>query len=147
MERYIKVINNGRYRGYIKIDDTKIDYELFFGNSISYLDIIDPTEKEKEIHQLYRLTISRDNTNIELTNKEYGFFFGIIIRLAIDLYDKRLIRNNEMMMEMFLQDKDLGKRDHSESIVSIMDVDYYYFPQDICQMLSTAKFGCKLIDS
>lgn len=150
VERYVEqVINGSHYKGYVKIDDTKLDYELVFKVPIASLDSMDPPQEESGIRQLFQITVRRDNANIELTKEEYSFFFSMVVEMAVEFYNDEQTRNsNEGMLGDILQ----GRGGIMDTLVVSMSIGMTIrgscsFPPVLCEMLSAPKFGCVLIDT
>ncbi len=147
MERYIEpIFNDKHYKGYIKIDDTKFDYELTFRIPITWiLNIMKPTDDENEIRSIFQLIIKRKNKKIELTNKEYKFFFSMIIVPVIDFYNDQQILNSEKMMWLLLHGRNPTEELNISDQIGMTNSKSYYFLPETCEMLSAPKFGCNLI--
>lgn len=146
VERYVEQVRNGsHYKGYIRIADTKLDYELVFGVPIERLDSIEPTKDENEIRRIFQITVKRGNANIELTKEEYGFFFSMIVELAVDFYNNPQTRNSqEGKMGLMLQGRGPMAAFGASMSIGMMDSGSYDFSPELCGMLNAPKFGCAL---
>ena len=147
VERHVEQVRNGsHYKGYVKIADTKLDYELVFGVPIARLDSMEPAKDENEIRRLFQLTVKRDSANIELTKEEYGFFFSMVVELAVDFYDDPQTRDsNEGMMGQMLQGRGPMAAFGASMSVGMTSSGSYDFPPELCEMLSAPKFDCALV--
>ena len=147
VERHVEQVRNGsHYKGYVKIVDTKLDYELVFGVPIAKLDSMEPAKDENEIRRIFQLTVKRDNANIELTKEEYGFFFSMVVELAVDFYTNPQTRDSqEGMMGLLLSGRG-PMADFGASVsIGMTSSGSYDFPPELCEMLSAPKFGCALV--
>lgn len=146
VERHVEQVHDGnRYKGYVKIADTKLDYELVFGVPIAQLDSMEPAKDEDEIRRLFQLTVKRDNANIKLTKEEYRFFFSMTVELAVDFYNNPQTRDsNEGMMGQMLQGRGPMSAFGTSASISITSSGSYDFTPELCSMLSAPKFGCEL---
>ena len=147
VERHVEQVRNGsHYKGYVKIADTKLEYELVFGVPIARLDSMEPAKDENEIRRLFQLTVKRDNANIELTKEEYGFFFSMVVKLAVDFYNNPQTRDsNEGMMGQMLQGRGPMAAFGASMLVGMTSNGSYDLPPELCEMLSAPKFGCALV--
>jgi hypothetical protein len=158
VERYVEqVVDGRRYKGYLKIaTDVQLDFEIVFGVPIAQLDDMEPAKVENEIRQLFQITIKRetpptgdgstnrqsDDANVELTEKEYYFFFSMIFNLVVEFYNNPQTRdNNEGLFGMVLR----GENSNVSGSISITRNESYDFSPELCEMLSAPKFGCALI--
>ena len=146
VERYVEQVRNGsHYKGYVKIADTKLSYELVFGIPIKQLDSIESPKDENEIRRLFQLTVKRNNADIELTNEEYSFFFSILVEFATEFYDNGQTRDsNEGLLGEVLRGEGPMAELATASIGMTSDGSYE-FPPELCAMLSAPKFGCTLV--
>ncbi len=143
VERHVKQVRHGsRYKGYVKILDTELAYELVFGVPIARLENMEPLKNETEVRNLFHITVKRQDENIELTNEEYRFFFWLIVAFAIDYYNSPLTRDKQ---EYFVDDMLRPRGPLLELSVGMTIRGSYFFPPELCKMLSAPKFGCKLI--
>ena len=147
VERHVEQVRDGsHYKGYVKIADTKLDYELVFGVPIARLDSMEPAKDEGEIRRLFQITVKRGNANIELTKEEYGFFFSMIVELAVDFYNNPQTRDSqEGMMGMMLQGRGPMAAFGASASIGMTSSGSYDFPPELCEMLSAPKFGCALV--
>ena len=145
VERHVEQVRNGsHYKGYLKIADTKLDYELVFGVPIARLDSMEPVKDENEIRRLFQLTVKRDNANIELTKEEYGFFFSMVVELAVDFYNNPQTRDsNEGFIGMAIRGEG-PMAGFAKASIGMTSSGSYDFPPELCEMLSAPKFGCVL---
>ena len=146
VERHVEQVRNGRrYKGYVKIANTKLDYELVFGVPIAQLDSMEPAEDENGIRRLFQLAVKRNNANIELTEEEYKFFFSMIVELAVDFYNNPQTRGiNEGYVGEVLQGKGPLAALGASMVISMTSSGSYDFSPELCEMLSAPKFGCAL---
>lgn len=148
VERHVEQVRDGsHYKGYMKIADTKLDYEFVFGVPIARLDSMEPAKDENEIRSLFQLTVKRDSVNVELTKEEYGFFFSMVVELAVDFYNNSQTRDsNEGIMGMTLRGEGpmIAGLGISASI-GMTSTGSYDFTPELCEMLSAPKFGCALV--
>ncbi|MGD0328226.1 MAG: hypothetical protein ABSB00_00730 [Minisyncoccia bacterium] len=143
--RVEQVCNGSHYRGYVKIADTKLDYELVFGIPIAQLDSMELAKDENEIRCLFQITVKRDNANIKLTKDEYGFFFSMIVELAVDFYNNPKTRaSNEGLLGMILHKEGPMDCFGISASIGMTSRGLYNFPPELCKMLSAPKFGCAL---
>jgi len=147
VERHVEQVRNGsHYKGYVKIADTKLDYELVFGVPIARLDSMEPVKDESEVRRLFQITVKRGNANIELTKEEYGFFFSMIVEMAVDFYNNPQTRDsNEGMMGQMLQGRGPMSAFGASMSIGMTSNGSYDFPPELCEMLSAPKFGCALV--
>ena len=55
VERYVEQVRDGsHYKGYVKIVDTELKYELVFGVPIDRLDDMEPITDVNEIHRIFQ---------------------------------------------------------------------------------------------
>jgi hypothetical protein len=146
VERHVEQVRDGsHYKGYVKIVDTKLDYELVFGVPIAKLDSMEPAKDENEIRRLFQLTVKRDNANIELTKEEYGFFFSMVVELAVDFYNNPQTRDSqEGMMGQMLSGRGLMSEFGASASIGMTSSESYDFPLELCEILSAPKFGCAI---
>ena len=146
VERHVEQVRDGsHYKGYVKIADTKLDYELMFGIPIAQLDSLEPATGENEIRRLFQLTVRRDNANIELTKEEYGFFFSMVVELAVDFYNNPRTRDsNEGFFGMTLRGEGPMASLGASASIGITSRESYDFSPELCETLSAPKFGCAL---
>jgi hypothetical protein len=147
VERHIEQVRNGsHYKGYVKISDTKLDYDLVFGVPIERLENMEPTADENEIRRIFQLTVKRNNANIELTKEEYGFFFSMVVELAVDFYNNPQTRDaNKGLMGSMLQGRGPLSSFGASASIGMTSSGSYNFTPKLCEMLSTPKFGCALV--
>ena len=147
VERYVEQVRNGsHYKGYVKIADTKLDYELVFGVPIARFDSMEPAKDENDIRRLFQITVKRDSANIELTKEEYGFFFSMVVELAVDFFNNPQTRDsNEGFLGEMLQGRGPMVAFGASMSVDMTSSGSYDFPPELCEMLSAPKFGCALI--
>lgn len=147
VERHVEQVRNGsHYKGYVKIVDTKLDYELVFGVPIAKLDSMEPAKDESEIRRLFQLTVKRDNANIELTKEEYSFFFSMVVELAVEFYNNPQTRDsNEGFFGMTLRGEGPMAAFGASVSIGMTSSGSYDFPPELCEMLSAPKFGCALV--
>ncbi len=149
VERYLMQVDDGiKYKGHIKIGERKLDYEIKFIIPIPQLENIEPTDDAKEIHRLFKLTLKKEDVDIELVDEEYKFFCQMIIPVAVKFYhDPQTRRDNEDSLSSVSRMRQgthpLSAYGASASIGVIIQ-DYCDFPSEICKMLSEPKFGCAL---
>jgi hypothetical protein len=131
---------NEHYRGYIMIANTKLDYDLIF--TIPIIGILSGdkiTSREEEFRQHFQITLRWDDTRIELTNMEYGFFFRLLFLFVVDFRDSSMIRfcNDQLFgMEYLISEK-------MPNVVSLKTTSrrVYDFNSEECKLLSNPKFG------
>ena len=145
VERYVEQVRDGsHYKGYVKIADTKLNYELVFGVPIARLDSMEPAKDENEIRRLFHLTVKRNSANIELTKEEYGFFFSMTVELAVEFYnDPQTSDINEGFVGMAIRGEG-PMAGFIKASISKTSSGSYNFPPELCEMLSAPKFGCAL---
>lgn len=145
VERHVEQVRDGsHYKGYVKIADTKLDYELVFGVSIAMLDSMEPAKDENEIRRLFQLTVKRGNANIELTYEEYGFF-SMVVELAVEFYNNSQTRDsNKGFVGMAIRGEG-PMAGFAKASISMTNSRSYDFPPELCEMLSAPKFGCALV--
>lgn len=146
VERHVEQVRNGiHYKGYVQIAGTKLDYDLVFGVPIARLDDTEPAKDEDEIRRLFQITVKRENTNIELTKDEYGFFLSMILELAVDFYNNPQTRSsNEGILGDMLQGGGPMAAFGASMSIGMTSSGSYNFPPELCTMLSAPKFGCAL---
>ncbi len=136
VERRVEQVYNGRhYKGYVKVADSKFDYELVFGVPI---DKMKPVKDENEVRRLFQITVKRGNVNIELTKEEYGFFFSMVVELAVKFYNNPQTR----VMGMLVQDRGPMAAFGASCSICMTNSGLCDFPSELCEMLSAPKFGC-----
>ncbi|MGB2791483.1 MAG: hypothetical protein IPJ67_04380 [Candidatus Moraniibacteriota bacterium] len=147
VELHIEQVRDGsHYNGYMKIASTKLDYELVFGVPIAQLGSMEPAKDESEIRRLFQITVKRDATNVELTKEEYGFFFQMLVTLAMDFYSNPQTRDSqEGMIGLILNGRGLMAGFGVSASIGMTSKGSYNFPPEICEMLSAPKFGCALL--
>lgn len=147
VERHVEQVRDGsHYKGYIKIGNTKLEYELVFGVPITQLDSLEPTKDEEEFRRRFQLTVKRNNANIELSKDEYGFFFSMVGELAVDFYNNPQTRKSNVgILGDMLRGEDQMAAFGASMSISMTGSGSYEFPLDLCEMLSAPKFGCALI--
>lgn len=146
VERHVTQVRDGsHYRGHVKIVDTKLDYELMFGVPISQLDDVAKTMDESEVLRLFQIEVTRNGSKIELTDEEYGFFFSMVVELAIDFYNDPGTRSQQggMFGHMLNGRGPIAAMGASLSIGMTSSGSCSLTPE-ICNMLSAPKFGCSL---
>ncbi len=148
--RYIEQVTEGtHYRGYIKVDDTKFDFEIVFIVPIPQIDELEidklePAADLDEYRRKFQITIKRNDASIDLTHDEYTFFHRIIFRGVIMFYftgQARIGGNSVSLLEIA---SELVRTDVSIVICTIGIISFE-FPQGLCEMLSSPKFGCRLV--
>lgn len=147
VERYVEQVRNGsHYKGYLKIGESKLDYELVFEFPIKQLDSMEPATSWDEVQRLFKITVKREDANIELTKEEYRFFFEMIVEFAVEFYNNPQTRDSqEGVLGALLRGngQTLLGLDVSASIGMTSNYSYDFQPE-LCEMLSSPKFGCKL---
>ena len=147
VERYVKQVRDGsHYEGHVKIAETKFDYELVFAVPISQLDEMEPVKDKSEIRNHFQLTIKKDNANIELTDREYSFFFSMLVEFAVDFYNNPQTRdsNEGMLGDMVRGEGPIVVIGASASIGITSSGPCDFQPQ-LCELLNGPKFGCALV--
>lgn len=146
VERHVEQVRDGsHYKGYVKFDETRLDYELVFGVPIAQLDSVGQLKDENEIRHLFQITVKRDNANIELTNEEYGLFFSMIVELAVEFYHSGQTRgSNEGMLGDMLQGRGPTAAFGVLMSIGMTSSGSHNFSPELCEMLSAPKFGCAL---
>lgn len=149
IEQYIQQVSDGnRYKGHVKIADSKFDYELIFPVPIPRLDdMVVPGEDlgMDEIRRLCQLTVKRNDVAIELTDDEYGFFFRMLLVLTLDFYNNPQTRasNKGTVGQLIQGTSPLSDFGGSISIGMKLSGSSDFIPQ-LCEMLNAPKFGCAL---
>lgn len=146
VERHVQQVRNGsHYKGYVKIAETKLDYELVFGVPIDRLDSMEPAKDESEIRRLFQITVKRGNANIELTKEEYGFFFSMIVELAVEFYNNPQTRDSqEGMLGLVIRGQGHLVGMGVSASIGMTNSGSYNFSPELCAMLNAPKFGCSL---
>lgn len=146
VERHVEQVRNGsHYKGYVKIANTKFDYELVFGVPIAQLDSVDPAKYVSEFRHLFQLAVRLNDTNIELTKEEYSFFVSMVVELAGEFYyDAQTRSQNEGFIGTIIRGEGPMAGFASASI-GMTTSGSYDFSRKHCEMLSTPKFGCALV--
>jgi hypothetical protein len=147
VERYVEQVRDGsHYRGDVKIAGTKLDYELKFAVPISQLDDMARPNGPEEVRRIFQLTVEKEGVLIELTDEEYGFFFQMLVMLAVDFYNNPQTRDsNDGIIGMTVRGEgplaDMGM----STSIGVKSSGTRDFPPDVCEMLSAPKFGCALV--
>ena len=148
VERYVEQVRDGsHYKGYVKIADTRFDYDLVFTVPIDQLDSMEPAKGENDIcRRLFQITVKRASADIELIGEEeYGFFLSMVLEFAVQFYNNSQTRaSNEGHFGQVLQ----GKGDLAEfgvrASIGMTERGLFNFQQELCDMLNTPKFSCAL---
>lgn len=144
VEQHIEQVQDGsHYKGYVKIADTKLDYELVFGFPIDRLDSMELGTDLDEIRRVFNVTLKRDNAKIELSIDEYGFFFPMIVEFAVNFYNLPQTRDsNSGMMGKMLQGGGPAALIGASMAIGMTSNGSYDFSPELCEMLAAPKFGC-----
>ncbi len=146
VERYLEQVLDGSfYKGYIKIFETEFNYELKFKVPIPKLNGMDLTSmnKPEQVRRIFQLVLKRNEFEIELSDKEYGFFFEMLVIFAAEFYNNpktRLIndgflgKEGKLFFEMYGGSMSLG----------IENKCLFDFPFATCKMLDELKAKCSL---
>ena len=149
IERYVEqVVDGNHYKGYIKIDDAVLDYEMVFAVPITQLDEVRPFSGQDDVRRVFQLTLRRGDADIELTNDEYGFFFQLLARFVIGFHNNPQTRGSNVGFfgEALRGEGPLSGLGGSASI-GMRSKTSYDFPPELCEMLNAPKFGCSLVVS
>ena len=68
---------------------------MVFKIPIAELEDVQPTKDKGEIRRLFTIAVWRNNVYIELTDEEYGFFFRMIVKFAVDFYHLPQTRDSQ----------------------------------------------------
>jgi len=148
VEQYVEQVRDGsHYKGYLKIADVKFDYELEFVVPIPKFDDLEPAKGPEDVRRLFQLTVKRDETQIELTDDEYGFFFQMLVEFAVNFYHLPQTRgHNEGLLGMTMRGEGPLADFGVSTSIGITNSGTYEFPPELCEILSAPKFGCALVD-
>ena len=148
VERYVEQVLDGtKYAGYMKIANTKLDFEVVFTVPIPRLDDMEPVKGASEVRRIFQVMVMRNSEIIELTDDEYGFFFSMLVEFAVMLYNEpqtRAMNNDPLLRNMMHRRGGLADCGGSVS-TGIKSSGSYDFPLDLCEALSAPKFGCGLV--
>lgn len=149
VERYIEGVWGGnRYRGYMKIADTKLDYDLWFDIPIPQLNTMASFENQGNLRCVFKITMRRGDANIELTEEEYGFFFQMLVPFATRLYynNPQVYDSKEggVLGEILRKQIPMAAFEETFSY-GVICRELYNFPPKLCKMLNNPKFGCALV--
>ena len=134
IERYIEQVKPGsHYRGYVKIANTRFDYELEFRIPIQPMSNVIITHDLIRMRRVYPLTLKRDGSNIVLTDEEFAFFLSLLLRFATEFHLHHINRS--------IADMNSGLASGSIGVVSSGICD---FSRELCEILEHDKFGCVL---
>jgi len=143
-----KVILNQYYRGKLRVGATLFSYELTIMPQVEVrrLNIMVSGRvgypNPKEDRRAFVLNLKREGVLVELSDDEYGFFFGTLSRMI------NQVQNDSLFSFMIASSRDLTP--HEEEIMAqrgefILCQGYQHeFPQETVEMLNTPKFGCSL---
>ncbi|MCK5285807.1 MAG: hypothetical protein KAJ58_01105 [Candidatus Pacebacteria bacterium] len=115
---------------------------------MNQLDELEPATNIDEIRELFQITLDRNEKEIELSDEEFGFFFSMIVKFAVDFYNNPQTRSsNEGLLEHCLCDEDnpINSTLGTSISIGITSSGLLNFPPDICEMLTAEKFGCKFV--
>lgn len=152
VERYIEQVADGsHYKGHVKIAGIKFDYELKVNVEMPKFDpehfvvrIVMPEDKN-ELRRSYEITVRKKHKQIELDDEEYIFFFHMLVQFTVDFYNEPMTRGAQELM--FLHHLLPGMAQLSpEPCLGVGNTQSGEcdFSPELCKMLSTPKFGCKL---
>ncbi len=134
--------DESHYKGYIKINGTKLDYELKFPGSIFRLADIDPPKSKDELRHIIQITVKKDNIDIELTDEEYDFFYQMTALFVVEYYK---FLYNEECRDIALQGLRPMMEESDISSLIIKSSGLSVFSSELCEMLNAPKFGCSLV--
>lgn len=145
VERYVRQVRDGtHYNGDVKIGGVTFDYELLFVVPIPELEQVTPPQDASGIRSLFQLTVRKSGADIELTDKEYGFFFSMLVEFAVDFYHNPQTRDSqEGFLGMTLRGEE-PMSDFADASVGLRSNGSFNLPPELCEMLSAPKFGCSL---
>ncbi len=146
VKRYVEQVRDGsEYKGYLKIAETTLDYELRFDIPIDKLDDSELLDGVHEIRRVFQLTVKRNGKRIELTDEEYGFFFRLLVLFAVEFYNNpRTRENNQGLLGMTLRGKGEISAFGVSSSIGITSSNSYDIPSGLCETLNAPKFGCAI---
>jgi hypothetical protein len=147
IERYVKQVHDGtHYCGYVKIANTRLEYELVFTVPIPKLDDLGPAKNKDEVRGIFQITMKRGDLNIELTDDEYCFFFELLAEFALDFYDDpQTRRSNDGRLGQMLHGQGPLAALGGSITISITDGGTLELPPELWAVLSSEKFGCTLV--
>jgi len=145
VERHVHQIRDGsQYSGHVVIAGVTFGYDLVFDVPIPRLEEMAVPQNAKEIRQAFQITVRKNSEEIELTDKEYGFFFDLLVELAVDFYRSPQTRDAQQgLLGMALRGEG-PMADFVEVSAGMTSNNSYNFPPELCEMLRTPKFGCVL---
>jgi hypothetical protein len=147
VERRIEQVTDGTaYKGYLKIADIKLEYDLMFSIPIPKLAEMSDPKSLGEIQRIFQITVKKSGADIKLTDHEWGFFYHMLVPFAEDFYHLPQTRDsNEGPIGNIMRGTNTflpaGMVSCSVAVTSNADYD---FKPDLCAMLNDPKFGCKL---
>lgn len=146
VERYIEQVQYGsQYKGYLKIVDTNFDYDLNFAVLIPSLDGIGPFNGIGEIRRIFQFTLRKDGLNVDLTDKEFGFLFPLIMELVAEIYSHPQNRAGDKgFIGAALRGNGVMAKSGISAFISTDSINIYDFPPELCDMLNSEKFGWPL---
>ena len=149
LEQYVEQVTDGvEYKGWLKISSTQLEYRLVFKVPIPELDKAPLAEglAVDEIRDIFRITVIKSGNPIQLSDKEYAFFFGLLIKFACEFCVNPQTRDSQqgIMGDMVRGNSPLHGLGASATI-GVQGGGSFEFDDELCAMLSSPKFGCALV--
>lgn len=139
IERYIEEIRDGiGYKGYVKIANITLDYEIRFAVPIPKLgDMEQQPTGYGEVRNLFQITLSKEGASIDLSNEEFLFFFDLIAPFAIAFCATKFMVKYENG-EVALPAKAIWENGER---IGITSSETRNLSLQTCYMLQSPKFG------
>lgn len=146
IEKYVEQVTEGtRYKGHLKIAENTFNYELYFATHISRMDDEEPIASIEKARKDFQITVKKGEKGIELADKEYGFFFQMLVEFAIRFYNNPQTQSsNRGSMGQLMQGRDSMAAFGASASIGVASSGTCDFPLEVREMLNLEKFNCKI---
>ncbi len=140
-----QVVDGLKYEGTIALGQATFEYQLEFPLPIPELDAMEHEADTPTVRRLYKLTLKKGESVLELTDEEFEFFFALAAVHAVELYNLPQTRSsNEGKMGALLEGKGPLAALGASVSIGMTSVMSFRPPDKYRDILNAPKFDCRL---
>ena len=121
------------FEGEVSIAKKTFSYKLTFQVPLSQYMTAGRGRTVAQMRQLVPISVACEGKEIELTDKEWEFFYHAAVPSALKIHNQRQLIK--------------GKAGSEESYAVMAEGGKIILKPDACKILAQPKFGCQLLDS
>ena len=142
VKRSIDQVADGiAYKGYITIAETTLDYELNFAIPISKTKTMPCPKDRAEARRIFRITVKKGGSDTQLTDKEWGVFFNMLVMFAAEFYylPQTRVNNESPIIGCSLRGERHAHSGMAEYGMGMTCQTWFDFHPDLCAMLNAPQ--------